>query len=57
MREGQRRSVDYLPPQLSLEDHRTAREAFEKVKGRAFADHKIPSENYFEGKVGETRPS
>ena len=28
-----RRAVDHLPPQLTLEDHRTAREAFERVKG------------------------
>ena len=48
-----RRAVDHLPPQLSIEDHQAAREAFEKVKGRNFADHKIPSENYFERKVGE----
>ena len=52
-RASARRAIDHLPPQLTLEDHQTAREAFERIKGRAFPDHKIPSENYFERKVGE----
>ena len=42
-----------MPAQLSLEYHQTAREAFEKKKGGAFADHKIPSGNDFEKKVGD----
>ena len=37
----------------SIDDHQTAREAFEKAEGRTFPDHKIPSENYFKKKSGE----
>ena len=47
------RSVNHLPPQLTVEDHSTARDAFERKLGRKIPDHKIPSENYFESKVGE----
>ena len=31
-----RRPIDHLPPQLTLEDHQTAREAFEKGQGQIF---------------------
>ena len=47
------RVVDHLPPQLTIEDHASAREAFERLVGRRIADHKIPSEKYFEKKLGE----
>ena len=47
------RSVNHLPPQLTVEDHSTARDALERRLGRKIPDHKIPSENYFESKVGE----
>ena len=46
------RSVN-LSPQLTVEDHSTARDAFERKLGRKIPDHKILSENYFESKVGE----
>ena len=38
------RAVNHLPPQLAIDDHQTAREAFEKKEGNTFANHKIPSE-------------
>ena len=47
------RVVNHLPPQLTIEDHASAREAFERLVGRRIADHKIPSENYFEKKLGK----
>ena len=46
-------SVDHQPPQLTGEDHATAREAYERKIGRKVPDHETPSENYFELKAGE----
>jgi hypothetical protein len=47
------RAVNHLPPQLAIDDHQTAREAFELREGKPFANHKIPSEAYYERKIGE----
>ena len=47
------RSVDHFPPQLTVEDRSTAREAYTRKLGRKVPDHENPSENYFESKVGE----
>ena len=47
------RSVNRLPPQLTLDDFMNAREALEKRLGRKIPDWKCPSENYFQRKVGE----
>ena len=47
------RAVSRMPVQLAIDDFQSARDAFERKKGRVYVDHKIPSENYFEKKVGE----
>ena len=47
------RAVNHLPPQLAIDDFPSARLAFEKVKGREFEDHKLPSENYLEEGGGD----
>ena len=47
------RAVNHLPPQLAIDDHQTAREAFELREGKPVGNHKIPSEAYFERKIGE----
>ena len=47
------RVVTHLPPQLTAEDHAAARDALEHRLKRPVPDHKIPSENYFQRKVGE----
>ena len=47
------RVVNHMPPQLAVDDHCSAREGLEKLLGRKVPDHKIPSESYFEKKVGE----
>ena len=47
------RAVNHPPPQLAIDDHQTAREAFELREGKPFANHKIPSEAYYERKIGE----
>ena len=51
------RAVNHLPPQLAIDDFPSARLAFEKVKGREFEDHALPSENYLERKIGEMETS
>ena len=47
------RAVNRMPVQLAIDDFQSARDAFERKQGRVNADHKIPSENYFEKKVGK----
>ena len=47
------RAAQNLPVTVSTDDHQSTREAWERVLGRGVPDHKIPSENYFERKVGE----
>ena len=51
------RAVHNLPVQLSLDDHAAAREAYEKLRRadgkQPLPDHKIPSELFYEKKVGE----
>ena len=47
------RAVNRLPVQLAIDDWQSARDAFERAQGKTFPDHKVPSENYFEKKVGE----
>ena len=47
------RAANHLPPQLSVDDFPSARVAFEKLMGKEFDDHKLPSENYLEKKIGE----
>ena len=47
------RAANHLPPQLSVDDFPTARLALEKLLGKEFDDHKLPSENYLEKKIGE----
>ena len=47
------RVVNHLPPVLTAEDHSAAREALEKKLKRPVPDHRVPSENYFQRKVGE----
>ena len=47
------RVVNHLPPQLTAEDHAAARDALEHRLKRPVPDHIIPSENYFQRKVGE----
>ena len=47
------RAVNHLPPQFAIDDHQTAREAFELREGKPFGNHKIPSEACYERKIGE----
>ena len=47
------RAVNHLPPQLSVDDHASARAAHEKKTSRKLPDHEVPSESYFEKKCGE----
>ena len=47
------RAANHLPPQLTVEDQASAREALEKKLSKQVPDHKVPSESYFQKKVGE----
>jgi hypothetical protein len=51
------RAVNRMPVQLAIDVFQSARDAFERKQGRVYVDHKIPSENYFEKKVGEMESS
>ena len=51
------RAVQNLPPTVSADDFQAAREAWEQKAGKTYPDHKIPSENFFEKKVGEVEGS
>ena len=51
------RAVNRMPVQLAIDDFQSAKDAFERKQGRAYVDHKIPPENYFEKKVGEMESS
>ena len=42
---------------MAIDDFQSARDAFERAQCRISVDHKVPSENYFETKVGEIESS
>jgi hypothetical protein len=47
------RAVNRMPVQLAVDDYQSTREAWERSRNKFLPDHKVPSENYFERKVGE----
>ena len=47
------RAVNRLPPQLTVDDYASAREAFERLIQRTKPNWQVPSEDYFTTKVGE----